>query len=791
MPIAPGGPIISSAFAQASFHGDAVQDTAALTALLPAERFDKQERFVEDDNETYYFDLQSTAASSPPDILVPDDSPAAGRWIKLSPSGGVPATHAATHIRAGTDEVDGDKLDIDFTPANYTPDTSPAEVTNVDELTAHLKGIDDQLTGGITLPVVDTTSIVEGSADATKEMRIEVDGLTTATVRVLTMPDKDIEPDDKGDARTPTTHSFAGAEHSVATLASVNSKISDATLIDTGDSRLSDARTPLAHRASHISGGSDAFLSTDLLEATIKRVLESDGPTTLTVGAIIDGEFLKRVGATIVSAVAGGDTLPVVDTTAIVKGSADATKLVRIEADGLTTATTRTLTMPDANITPDDVGGRRGVDSAISLASDWNVGNQQITGLAGLDPNGDGVDEMGTPGNAWGTLLIRNILPDGGNSLIIANSVGTEVIRIMTTVVAFSDAGADIDFRFEGDTDPDLLTTDAGLDRVGVGVALGAHLAKFHVAGGILGELDVEAVASTPHTVVALESRRVFTNEGGTAEIVHNLPSAAGGGTYSYIIQDADGIRVNAAAGDTLRIGATVSAAAGRIQSTTIGDTVTLVAINATEWVALGMAASNWTVDGTSADIGGGAAGAVLADGTVSLTADWGVGNFLITGLGGLRPTGDDTQDIGRATQTWRRVYTTEIRDTADVLVFHSTSGGTTFNDGAVDHDFRAEGDTDPNLLTTDAGLERVGVGIALGGHLAKLHVDQFSTSAAIPVLLLDQADVSEEMIEFVTTIGVGNAIEAIGAKSLTTTHFVKISIPGGLTRYIPVGTIA
>jgi hypothetical protein len=42
---------------------------------------------------------------------------------------------------------------------------------------------------GGSLPVVDTTSIVEGSADATKEIRFEVDGLTTGTVRVLTVQD--------------------------------------------------------------------------------------------------------------------------------------------------------------------------------------------------------------------------------------------------------------------------------------------------------------------------------------------------------------------------------------------------------------------------------------------------------------------------------------------------------------------------------------------------------------------------------------------------------------------------
>lgn len=83
-----------------------------------------------------------------------------------------------------------------------------------------------------------------------------------------------------------------------------------------------------------------------------------------------------------------------------------------------------------------------------------------------------------------------------------------------------------------------------------------------------------------------------------------------------------------------------------------------------------------------------------------------------------------------------------------------------------------------------------VRIGGQAGGS-ARLHVDQEGSSGAKPVLFLDQADVSEEMIEFASTIGTGNAIEAVGAKVLTTTHFIKVTIPGGLTRYFPVGTIA
>lgn len=53
--------------------------------------------------------------------------------------------HAATHIQGGSDEIDGDKIDIDFTPINYTPNTAPPEVDNVDQLSAHLRGISDAL----------------------------------------------------------------------------------------------------------------------------------------------------------------------------------------------------------------------------------------------------------------------------------------------------------------------------------------------------------------------------------------------------------------------------------------------------------------------------------------------------------------------------------------------------------------------------------------------------------------------------------------------------------------------
>lgn len=83
----------------------------------------------------------------------------------------------------------------------------------------------------------------------------------------------------------------------------------------------------------------------------------------------------------------------------------------------------------------------------------------------------------------------------------------------------------------------------------------------------------------------------------------------------------------------------------------------------------------------------------------------------------------------------------------------------------------------------------RVGIGIT--APTAQLHVDQSEALFPLPVLALDQANVGQEMIEFISTIGVGNAIEAANGKVLTATHYIKVTIPGPLTRYIAVGTIA
>lgn len=113
--------------------------------------------------------------------------------------------------------------------------------------------------------------------------------------------------------------------------------------------------------------------------------------------------------------------------------------------------------------------------------------------------------------------------------------------------------------------------------------------------GGLLYRAGVSARSTTPITLTTADSGVVNTNEGATALNVQNLPTAVAGLIWEGIVQDADGIQVVAAAGDTIRIAGSVSATAGNAQSTTIGSTLTLKAINSTEWYATSTNGS-WTV---------------------------------------------------------------------------------------------------------------------------------------------------------------------------------------------------
>lgn len=115
--------------------------------------------------------------------------------------------------------------------------------------------------------------------------------------------------------------------------------------------------------------------------------------------------------------------------------------------------------------------------------------------------------------------------------------------------------------------------------------------------GGMTYRREVElnvAVLASPNILTAAESGKVFHNTGATALNYHTLPTAVAGLTYTFVVTDADGTQVVAGAGDYIRIGLELSTAAGYCRSATIGDSVTLTAVDDTYWMATSVVGADW-----------------------------------------------------------------------------------------------------------------------------------------------------------------------------------------------------
>lgn len=106
-----------------------------------------------------------------------------------------------------------------------------------------------------------------------------------------------------------------------------------------------------------------------------------------------------------------------------------------------------------------------------------------------------------------------------------------------------------------------------------------------NAAPKVVVEAKTNGVGS-PYSILSGDLNKCFTNEGASAEVYLNLPTAVAGLTFAFCCQAADGIRVVAAAGDTIQSASNVGAAAGYAKTTEQGAFLRLLAINATQWVA-------------------------------------------------------------------------------------------------------------------------------------------------------------------------------------------------------------
>jgi hypothetical protein len=172
---------------------------------------------------------------------------------------------------------------------------------------------------------------------------------------------------------------------------------------------------------------------------------------------------------------------------------------------------------------------------AVDLSS-----NQAVTGTLPVNQGGTGITSfgsgvatwLGTPSSAnlaaavtdetgTGALVFANspalVTPALGTpaSGVVTNLTGTASININGTVgattpaagafttlntsgaVVFNEAGANVDFRVEGDTEPNLLFVDASADNVGIGTSSPAQKLHISSASGTPSNVLLEGAVTT------------------------------------------------------------------------------------------------------------------------------------------------------------------------------------------------------------------------------------------------------------------------------------------------------
>ena len=137
-------------------------------------------------------------------------------WSAALPTFGTQVSAVATNVKANADEAEADAVataadrvvttadriaaaasastattQADLATTNGAAQVALATTQAGNALTSANNAAASAAVASGAAAFVDTNPVVKGSADATKQVRFEVDGLTTGTTRVLTVPDKD------------------------------------------------------------------------------------------------------------------------------------------------------------------------------------------------------------------------------------------------------------------------------------------------------------------------------------------------------------------------------------------------------------------------------------------------------------------------------------------------------------------------------------------------------------------------------------------------------------------------
>lgn len=232
-------------------------------------------------------------------------------------------------------------------------------------------------------------------------------------------------------------------------------------------------------------------------------------------------------------------------------------------------------------------------------------------------------------------------------------------------------------------------------------------------------------------------------------------------------------------------------ASGGNLLNVTVGGTPNAAAI------AVEIAAASKALTALSVDSDPTASSTAVINGGGALTNGYAV--LHVSSDGNLASGGNTLKVTTAGTPASGAMYAefdfTGITDTNENVGVKIDAGGKKVIGLHVDGDPIANSlayfHTDGVIAADKAVVEINGEASADNADSAILRVEQGATDGVANVIALKQDDVSEPFISFETTIGTGNAIQAVAALNLTATHYIMVDVEGVGKRYFAVGTLA
>ena len=274
----------------------------------------------------------------------------------------------------------------------------------------------------------------------------------------------------------------------------------------------------------------------------------------------------------------GGAAFPTefIDSTFRILDDGDNSKEIAFQASGITTATTRTLTVPDADGTiPVSFAGDSGSATPTTAGAVTIAGG---TGITTSSATSTVTVSLDTPVSVSNGGTGASTLTDGGVLLGSGTGAVTALGQATNGQLVVGSTGAD----------PVLAALTAGS---GISVTNGAGSITLDVTGG-----GFTWSEETGASAAMVSDTGVFANRGTLVTLT--LPAVTLGDTFRVINKGAGFVRIAQNASDQITFGtsATTAGITGYLEATAVGDAIEIIALAANE-LYVASSVGNWTVN--------------------------------------------------------------------------------------------------------------------------------------------------------------------------------------------------